>query len=1619
MSFTPEFGVYSRDEFKSSLGATFTDSSKQAITGGVVTLVSNLSGSSSVIQIWNDINNWSFSDNLYTYNLVTGVFQVLTGQCANQINSVSGSQGLIGESRAWAVSTSYPLYTGLYTGAGPFGLALGDVSTNQQLVDFFFSEGGRDLTLEFDVQINSSYSGLPLPGFFATGNNLTALPALTGIVGHGVLISNGTTWDFFETTEFGIRSLNHPELAIPIDLTSPKRIRIGVRGNDTFITTEDGKSTIGYSKLDTEVGNAPDTPLIVFGAPTNQLPYCYSNAILTGIDGSVGDSLWDNIKFITGQMSIYGFTGTDQRYSTSSVTMYTDEFNPSISVNKYLYATIGYLPYNGGDTTVSAQYSGVTGWTTYSSTTLPHTGHAVRLDLTNLPIYLYPRTDGGIDYLDNPVRFKVDQYSYSGNGLPPALDYIEIFLDKEISILDILPNWKPASTDVTVRFGVETGSFITADPSPQIWSRFLFNTPATTGVMVGTTFTGEAKNLPIKVVGTGEINKDGPFGYSFKNYSAHFLSAITGSAAFDYFGSTPQSNLFLNPLFAEPFREIVTGEANFYSGLTNGYIASNCVINRSFTGDQKLDFSSLEVYRPENQAETNRINSYLGHTLSDQDEYVQHLYVYSSSSAHNGTAGLEAIIPSGIATGKLLIYVDLEVVQGTGAQLTISGSSISRFFVPYQLGFQTITVPFTQDSASTLAIGISVPSGAASTAYEYNIDNILVIPYSDCYLTGNYITGYLHQTGIPEDYFSASDTKKNINRAATVLHGNIYLDSYPISNSGIFVSLLGSDSKGLELNIDSNGYLNAIFSQYSNAWTGLEALPVTKVSSNTRVPLSKWSHIGFLHDVNCYDKFSYASISGEGRVHNFTSSNRVILTIDGYPVANQDLMTGWQSHHTYSGDAAPYLSYIALSGNVTAKVASGLLCKVDGVHLLTPPVADAETELSLLGARVTAPYFVPDSLYADGNYDSNLGYAGPSDPSIGKDFYLGSFYNFSSPGYTHWDRGPLNNHLLFYGTISKELNSPYTGTNLYSTRFISGYAIAPYSSSLERIVAPTGQLLLTGASTLDGLNNGGLTIFGWLYPYSTGTFFTYYESTTATANRIEFTINQSNYLVINKYDNSNTVVYTSTGHQAELEDWSFINTRIYQSGYTTGGSTSDICISIADETALTSSLVTGNGVDFGIKYQGRTGTSPSSFKFGGTADVSFFNWVINPLYSGDLNYLHTYSTDASKSGSYQKLLLDSTPYTGVVSFTGYNGGVLPLGATTGASLDYYSVALLDSYNNSPPYNGIVCHNRFPFTVIDTYNLKYDTSAVTNVYGSNDSPIRFGSQVPENGINIAKYSIPAATVPASISTVDLSSRNENNLVTYRDGNYSVSHPYGVGYSSLTGYNNINLAQYSGRSDWIISGQVISADVDVSTYSICDQNLNTSYDAYYYYLVGRGTKGVKIIDAYPHYTGDLLTTSTGTVTNNYISNIELIKNSIQLKDSKGNVLDFDTFPYSIITSAYTPDSLLTAINSGLSVGLDNIGTYQDSLILDDTVFSIILLTNKNRIDGTTVFVHYPGVNLSTNEYLPSAKEIVNPQPIYRERHVTEAPGFGKFDLTLGSLGYYDIKIYGIDGSYSGKL
>lgn len=1697
MSFYPEFGTTTEENFSST--GRLTLSASQTIAGGFLALKPLTSSTRAFTSRWTPIGNWTLENNLNTYSVITGTFLSFSGNVVTGLKVPAGKEGYqqtLGAAGALEIYTPIPAYVVDQDFAGYSGQTkqciLLDRNSPNRIWYSAYTGGVTESTIEFDVaSVWDIYSGRVQLGFTTGQELLTTLPPIrSDYIGHGLYIDNGQYWDYLEINPFGIRSINSPEFALPIRLDRPKRVRIGINGSNILLTTEDGKGIYGTNVLKDPVQLGGD-PKLVFGAPpfsgvNNNFMFKYYN-----ISGIVGNTLWDNIKIYKGTSEVTTITGLTTYYTTEPQTGYTDIYDPGIPINNWSSAKIGFVPYEvGGTTVITAQYSGVAGWTNGPSVTLTNQASPVFLDLNSIPIYYSSRASSTHSKIFNPIRFKIVQQS-NGRTAPPPVDYISLSANSEQAYLDIVPNWKPVNTSLLAQLAVRQSVFDNLISYPSKFSTFVLNSPSTTGLYLNQFLTKEDTVFTGSVWASGYIDViyAGHDTTALRNYFITTVKASGNSEASNYFGQSFVSNCFFNSSLENGYSTI-TGNYGYVQNRSFGVLANGLSIVPSYTGKAAIYYDKKEVYKTINNASNVRNNIANGGSQQPILSNVQSVYApaqsfYSNDDAglnfYDASCGLEINIPSGICnSGKYIFSMDLQVEQGTGVYIYATGLNVSGSPAWYIDGtqfrtFNKVSFPISsKNNNDFIKIGVVVSPGTkASESVLYNIDNIEFSPFVNGWVYSTGVPTYFHQSGLLRDYLKDGNTETDIStipavRSSTVLGLDVNLHGYPSGNNNIiFEKKRDSDNRGYRLYCNKDGYLAATVDTESQAWaydfsaytpfTGSRLS--TELVSNYKIPLNRWISVGLVHQADTYRKLGYCNYSGAFAPANFASTNRLYLLADGVPIGATDLMYSWNSgSHTLQEDRTPYLSYLC-DGSGMVTIGSGLIMDFDKVELARPPIADAEIDYSIKIARSTKPYFVPDVYLkptADlviKNFLVNIKDEDTynSDRTLGHDYFLGSVYNFDNPGYTNWDHGPWRNHLLFYGNVQKFNNSPYDltgGYNLGSTYFPSGsYAIAKYSSAMDRQFNSTGNLEVKSNYYGYGANTNTIRVLGWVCPFNSGQDFFHLHEDEANlqGRRLSFGFTDDMKLRVHLLTGTQEF-WTKTGiiHH-NVSGWSWVGFQAtlpdYTGQFTTGmGSITLFSNSGIDAQHFNSISGTGHG----FQYFGRSGhTTKSCTIFGKTADIAISDFAITCPTLSDLSYsdvsMLTYNYKNNKSGRYNPVMENSNLFEGRYSVSGFNNMymIIPSGNTIAENM--YWVAAHNSYDNSCRLNGgIHLFDNEPFRLVESYYLNYNTTTIKSIIGNQLSPIRIGNQVPRGGINLARITSPNFNTESSISNVDLSNSNLSNLLAYKGGEYSI----GSGikffgdelYTSTGNFKGINNNFFTGRRNYEMTGQVYSQEIDISPVILSTIDSEDCHPAYYYYLIGRGLYGVSVIDAGPHVIGtgvnpgaNLTVRTTGSDANIYISNLEKIRNTISIRNSAGSEIPFDNFPYDVISSPYTYSDLFTAVTSGMYIDVDGFNRASGAISgiftgrLPDKVFSVGLLLNKNTI-GTndSVWVHYPAYDFKSKKIIPNRKEVINASPLLRKNLDDEVPLPGRYSIKLDSNSLlYNVKIFGVDNDYSGKL
>lgn len=1690
MSFYPEFGTWTEENFSSSGRLTLSPS--QTVEGGFLAIKPSSARSRSFISRWTSVTGWTLENSLNTYAVITGTFLSFSGVVITGQKVPSGKEGyqqVLGAAGALEFYTPIPQYvtaeefTG-YSGQVKQCIQL-DKNSPNKIWYSAFTGGITESTIEFDVASTwDIYSGTIQLGF-NDGEELTSSlpPIRSAYVGHGLYIDNGQYWDYFEINPFGIRSINSPEFAIPIRLDTPKRVRIGINNRSILLTTEDTKGIYGSNILKTPVQVSND-PKLVFGAPPisgdgNKFLFNYS-----GISGIVGNTFWDNIKIYKGSSQVTALTGAYSYYNTEPVTGYTDIYDPGIPINNWNSAKIGFIPYVAASATVvTAQYSGVDGWVDASSVTLADQASPVLLGLSNVPVYFNSRATSTHGKIYNPIRFKIVQQS-DGKSPAPPVDYISLSASSDQAYLDIVPNWKPVGQALRAQLAVRQSVFDNLISYPSKFSTFVLNSPVSTGLYYNQLLTNEDTIYTGLVWTSGYVNViyAGHDTTALRNYQITTVRASGNSEAASYLGSSLVSNCFYNKTLEDGYSSI-TGKAGYVTNRSFGVLAEGLSIVPSYTGKATLYYDKKQIYRTVEGASDIRTNSTEGRSQEQILSYVQSVYApsqgfYSNDdsllNAYDASCGLEINIPSGICnSGKYIFSMDLQVEQGTGVYVYATGLNVSGLPAWYIDGtqfrtFNKVSFPISsKNNNDFIKIGVVVSPGTkASESVLYNIDNIEFSPFVNGWVYSTGVPTYFHQSGLLRDYLRDTNTDTDIStipavRSSTVLGLDINLHGYPSGNNNIiFEKKRDSDNKGYRLYCSKDGYLAATVDTEAQAWaynssaispfTGSRAQ--TQLVSEYKIPLSRWINVGLVHQTDTYTKLGYCNYSGAFAPANFASTNRLYLLADGVPVGAMDLMSSWNSgSHTQATDRTPYLSYLCDgSGRVT--IASGVIMDFDKVELSRPPIADAEIDYSIKIARSTKPYFVPD-VYLKPTVDSvvknflvNIKEGDQYDPDriLGHDYFLGSIYNFDNPGYTNWDHGPWKNHLLFYGNVQKFNNSPYDptgGYNLGSTYFPSGsFAIAKYSSAMDRQFNSTGNLEVKSNYYGYNANTNTIRVLGWACPFTSGQDFFHLHEDEANlqGRRLSFGFTDDMKLRVHLLTGTQEL-WTKTGiiHH-NVSGWNWIGFQAtlpdYTGEFTTGmGSITLFSNSGIDAQHFDSISGTGHG----FQYFGRSGhTTKSCIIFGRTADIAISDFAITCPTLSDLSYsdinMLTYNYAENKSGRYTTIMDNTNLFVGKYSISGFNNMYAIITGSNELGESMYWVAAHNSYDNSCRLNGgMHLFDDEPFRFTDNYYLSYNSAAIKSMIGSQLSPIKVGNQVPRGAINIARITSPNFSTETSISSIDLADTNLSNLLAYKAGQYTIgSGQYGLfgtgAYTSTGNFKGINSIFFSGRKNYHMTGQVYSQEIDITPISLSNLDSSDTYPAYYYYLIGRGLYGVSVTDANPHPGFELSGASTGNQASAYIDNLQKIKAAINIRNSAGNEIPFDVYPYDVISSPYTSYDLFTAVASGLHIDVDGLtrlsgltGIYTGKL--PNRVFSVALLLNKNYINTEdSVWVHYPSYNYKSKRIESNRKEVINASPLLRKNLDDEVALPGRYSINLDpSSLLYSVKIFGVDNDYTGKL
>jgi hypothetical protein len=420
----------------------------------------------------------------------------------------------------------------------------------------------------------------------------------------------------------------------------------------------------------------------------------------------------------------------------------------------------------------------------------------------------------------------------------------------------------------------------------------------------------------------------------------------------------------------------------------------------------------------------------------------------------------------------------------------------------------------------------------------------------------------------------------------------------------------------------------------------------------------------------------------------------------------------------------------------------------------------------------------------------------------------------------------------------------------------------------------------------------------------------------------------------------------------------------------------------------------------------------------------------NPLGSATTPVIWDLVSDPTgdKGGVAQKVYYNTGDFSGTINYVSYTKATVELPASNkpkstllwAGTNDYFS----DEGTN---LEGWALYPSTPFLEVEGYSFRYDDDAIRKTFGSTDSPIRLGTTVPGHAINIARADVPEFSVPNSISTIDLSDSNPANLSSFRGGQFTLQANNAISTTLVPSgsFRRINSGYYVGQSGVTFTRQVDTDDLQVTSLSVAQRDIDQPTEAYYAYLLGRGNFGINIPDAFPHTITGIGPDTTGTVVNHYITNLDRISKYISVRDAEGKSLV--DFRYGLISSPFTVKDMVKAYQTGLDIAIDGIhsgvgtmaGKYSGKL--PDGVHSVVIYSPIRPDDGGTIWIHYPAYNLENGVLDSNHREIYNPIVAMRENldFHTAIPGEYQIELDDKNLRHFNITIHGIHSGYTSNF
>lgn len=416
MSYSPQYGLWSRDTLSNASGVTYNNSGEYEIRGGLAKLIPSVfeSGTYSFNAPWDPVTGWTITNTLDSKTIIEQNFAIY--------KDANSSNGHIGSSYNTAFYTS------------------GDASC----IVYQLEGQPENITVEVDVRSLVS-TGLST-GFYDSDYSY-----------HGIIFQETGKYSFIEVHPEGLKLYGISGAVLPGNFADGlRKVRLVKEGDDIAIMSYYDEHVVYInSGMQTFIpdGAIPggQESYIAFGSiPWTTAP-TYSGAttgeFLDHADAPLifsGQSLWDNIKIATGQAVTKHPSDYIPPYPAGTKSLTTDSWKPSNNITKYHGAFIDVVGATGGTTEVNVEYlvpsnDNLSGdWTTASATYVNSLSipagpdNTYFLSLANLEVFPKP--------FENKIRFNFQ--ATSAGGQAPMIDTVTVAAVGGLHHGKVSPNWK-------------------------------------------------------------------------------------------------------------------------------------------------------------------------------------------------------------------------------------------------------------------------------------------------------------------------------------------------------------------------------------------------------------------------------------------------------------------------------------------------------------------------------------------------------------------------------------------------------------------------------------------------------------------------------------------------------------------------------------------------------------------------------------------------------------------------------------------------------------------------------------------------------------------------------------------------------------------------------------------------------------------------------------------------------------------------------------------------------------------------------------------------------------------------------------------------------------------------